>query len=246
MPIPPALAGSSTAAPAAPTVRFETLELGTATGEVARIELMRPVSGEAIATELVRDYRVRMRVTGQRVTREAEGVLVTLDGGRPRRLPDNAELKLSELVPAGESLAPGRHVLLAVAVDAKGNILRAAPGERNAPFSLVDFHVGEKTAELPGPSEPRLFCLAPAGTFHGPEALRVRLELLAIGAAPERTLVRVKGEGVDVEQALDIRKPHAVEGLPMGDVEFTAALPRGASARCIVTLNPGPKGERTP
>lgn len=202
-----------------------------------RIEVLRPAFGESIEPGLSRAYPIELDVRSYVLTRDGQGLLVSLNGGRPRRWPVSGRLTLGDLVLANEEVPRGRNVLFAALVDGDGRVLRGAGGNGQSPFFLVDFFVGAPQP-LPASSEPRLFCLGPAGTHYGNTGAPLRLELFPT-AGGTAARVHVVAPGVDFTANLDPRKPYVIEGLPAGDVRILAEL--GSStppARCVATLNP--------
>jgi hypothetical protein len=210
-----------------------------------RLEIRRPTFGEVIPRAEVRGYPLELELSGFVPARDGQGVLVALDGERPRRWVPETPLRLSDLLPENESLSPGAHVLLGVLVDAEGRVLRGQGPNGQSPFFVLDFAVGERVT-LPPPQSARVFCLAPAGTFYGKEHEALRLELLTTGSSPGPARLRVEAEsgGVDWASPLEPTRPHVLSGLPLGDVRFAAVLANGSRAVCEATLNPELSGGR--
>ena len=197
------------------------------------MEIVEPRFGDRLAALAISDQAVRLRV--EKIS-AGDRVLVSLDGRRPRVLPEAGVLRLGQLLPEDEIIAEGAHVLVAAAVDRDGLALRArAPGI--AAFSIVDFAVGEHPAAPSAKVLPRLFCLAPSGTFHGAEADRLVLSLLVVGPAKAKLPLSIAGAGVEFSSAVDPALPHAISGLPSGDLRFSVSLSATERAECVATLN---------
>lgn len=203
-----------------------------------RIEIRRPAFGESIEPGLSGAYPIELDVRSYVLTREGQGLLVSLNGGRPRRWPASGRLALGDLVPATEEVPRGRNVLFAALVDGEGRVLRGAGANGQSPFFVVDFFIGVPQA-LPASAEPRLFCLAPVGTHYGNPGDALRLELFATAAATAAT-VHVTAPGLAFSTRVDPQRPYTIRGLPAGDVRVVAELGSAAAApaRCVATLNP--------
>ncbi|HLV68052.1 MAG TPA: hypothetical protein VKY73_19675 [Polyangiaceae bacterium] len=238
-PEPPASVGvPPEPSPVPPTLslRVEPLDPPRAPSPGPRVEIVQPASGEKLETLGAARYEVR--VASSELPEGAE-VRIALDGQRPRRVPEGGKLALADLQPPGVPLAPGSHTVLAVVVDGSGLAYRGANDER-PPFALTEFVVGERKGAPLAASTPRLWCLAPSGTHYGEETERLVVDLFPVGPLSTDTLpVRVVADSGTAELRLDPRRPHALGGLPGGDVRVVAGgdgtLPR---AECVTTLNP--------
>lgn len=202
-----------------------------------RIEVRRPAFGEIVEPGLAGAYPIELDVRSYVLTRAGQGLIVSLNGGRPKRWSADSAMKLGDLVPDAQELARGPNVLFAAFVDGEGRVLRGAGANGQAPFFIVDFFIGPHE-ELPSVAESRLFCLAPVGTHYGRLGDPVRLELFPTGASTTAR-VRFVARGLDFTTSLDPRIPHLVHGLPPGDLEvFATSAAGGSPARCVATLNP--------
>lgn len=203
-----------------------------------RLELLRPTLGEVIATADAGTYQLEIEVSGFEITAEGPGLLVSLDGGRPRRWPKEGTLDLADLVSELERVEPGSHVLFGALVDSAGRVLRGEAGRGSARFFVADFSVGPPKP-LPLPQTDRLFCVTPFGTFYGSEAEAVRLELFPTGRQSGLAAVRIEvPSALDWSAEVDVTKPYLIRGLPPGDVRISATTREGARANCELTLNP--------
>lgn len=234
----PALVSSAKAqsAPAAPPLAGVRLEPDAAPATVdpkLELEFTSPVFGEILPELGIRAHEVR--VTSAALP-AGHALWVAFDGLRPIPARAGGVVRLGELVPEDRPIAIGPHSLLAVVADADGRLVRRSDGK--PVFSLSDFYIGERRGSLPGPAAARLFCLGPAGTFHGASTERPRVQLLALGAVPRPVPLRFEASAGAFETRVDPDQPVRVVGLPAGDVRLRVGSPGGPEAECVATLNP--------
>lgn len=208
-----------------------------------RIEIEKPAFGDALDPRLAELYEVAVRAVDLAAT---DSVLVSLDGRRARRVVPERKLRLRDLYSEDQSLAPGAHFLLAVAVNADGRWLPAAGAAGPRALALVEFSVGERGAASPPARAPELFCLSPAGTHYLAPGARVLLQVLALRPERRSAPLRVRGVGLDVSGEVQLGQAYEVGGLPLGDVSFTAGEASGPHAECVITINPEPSPRQAP
>lgn len=204
------------------------------------VEIVEPAFGDLLDARLSRRTALKLRVENTALTPDGEGVLVALDGKRPRRWLTERGLTLGDLLPADAELDAGMHVLLAVAIGADGRSLRAEQAAKK-PFSLVSFFVGARPATPFNATPPSLFCLNPAGTFYTKPEEPLVFDVLAFGVQKPPTRVRVRAEGFSFELPFDAARAYALHGLPRGDVWLSVGDAPGPTSECVVTLNPAPE-----
>lgn len=241
----PASAGNAQqAATKPPPFTLVELEPVSLPAVLPRLEVLEPAFGDTLDPRFALRQRVRVRVEGTPLSADAEGVVVSLDGGRPRRVLADRELTLADLVLPGQTLAEGPHVLLAVALGPDGRVLRAPAPAPARPLSTVGFFVGPRTRD-PGAATRNLFCLGPTGTVYAKPGAPLTFEVLATGWEPEALRVSVRAQGAEADLSFDPRRSYAVHGLPLGDVHFVVGAAPGPRAECVVTVNAEPEA-RTP
>ena len=203
-----------------------------------RVEIVEPAAGAVIATELTRGSPVKLRLENAVLTAEREGVLVALDGARPRRFVEGRALTLGDLVPRAAELSPGRHTLLAVAVGADGRALRVDDATKKT-FSLVTFFVGERPSSPSDTTFGSVFCLSPVGTFYSKPDESLVLDVLSFGFEKPPSVLLVQMPDYGFRLPFDSTRAYAIRGLPRGDIWLSVdALP---SSTCALTLNPPPE-----
>lgn len=209
-------------------------------GLAPSVEIVQPAPGAVLAPDLAPSTLLKLRVENAALTSDGEGVLVALDGQRPRRVLIGRPLTLAELLPFGASLKAGPHALLAVAVDAQGRTLRAVPGADKA-VSVLTFFVGTPPApqgSTPTSTPRSVFCLSPVGTAYINPGDALVFEVLAFGGA-EPSRVRVRTRHFDFELPFDAKRAFALRGLPPGDARLSVG--GEPSSECVVTLNAAPE-----
>jgi hypothetical protein len=200
------------------------------------VEILQPSFGDTVEARFALKQPVRVRADAAWLTAEAEGVLVSLDGGRPRRVLADSAFTLGDLLPLQQALPEGAHVLLAVAVSADGRAIRVSKDAPRQPLALVQFFVGPRKGDLPSP-ERALFCLSPVGTHYLKPEQAVPLEVLPFGWLPNTVSLRVRSGSGDFVGFIDPGRAYAVRGLPVGDVTFSVGAEPGPRAECVVTVN---------
>lgn len=195
------------------------------------VQILRPRADEQVPGSAAKRFSVEVRI--EHGDRE-HPVLLALDGGRPRVLEASGTLPLSDLLSPDLSFPVGPHRLLAVATDASGLALRAAPES----FSSVSFFVGDadRGAASTPPSE--LFCLSPVGTHYGTDAKELILDVFPV--SPLKMPLTLFIEGPEVQQTLFFDPDHAyrVAGLSGGDHRFRVQGAGRVLCECVTTLNP--------
>lgn len=219
-------------------VRLEALAEAPLPSPLPHVEIVEPAFGDVLDARLARHSSVRVRAEGVALGAEREGVLVSLDGKRPRRWLEGRALSLGDLLADDEDLAVGAHALLAVALAADGRALRGQTPQGKRALSQVSFFVGARPqapTEFPAPS---LFCLSPTGTSYDKAGAPLLLDVLAFGAAKPSVRLRVRTRQHAFELPFDVDRAYSLSGLPFGDVWLTLGDAPGPSAQCVITLNP--------
>lgn len=240
-PAPPPPSSQATAsALAAPPITLVPLEAPAVPASLPHLEVLQPAFGDTLDPRFARRQPIQIRAETDWLTADAQGVLVSLDGGRPRRvLPDSA-LVLGDLLPADQELTVGPHVLLLLAVAADGRAIRTAAGAPIRPVATVGFFVGPRTGDPQGPASPQLYCLSPTGTHYVRPGAALNFEVVALGFEPKTLALNVRGDGLDFSTSFEPNRSYAVYGLPVGDVLLSAGGTPGPRATCVATVNPEP------
>jgi len=193
------------------------------------VELLAPFAGTVIPASAAASSRVRVAVTGSSFAAAGGRVAVTLDGDVPRILGEMpAEIPLGDLPSDGRPVGPGRHRLIAVAVDAGGIAYRVPPRASRGPVAVVDFFVGERGA-LP-PDAPFIVVLSPPAD--GATAVdAILIDCVAVGASlatgEARLVIEITGPSDRWRAELGDDAPRRLRGLHPGEHALELALVTG-------------------
>lgn len=208
----------------------------------AHVDIKFPIAEQVLSPAKVDKYVVRVTIEHWKTGTDGEGVEISLDGGRPRRL-TGGTIPLRDLVTAGQELSPGAHFLSAAAIRSDGTIARAPKPTSLAPWALIRFWVGARgEREDPGP---KVIVLQPQGTYNGEASANgAFVDCLPFYAAVGRDAelrVRVRGAGRKGERVLSSWQPLALRELPSGDFTVECALVKGdaviAQDQATITVN---------
>lgn len=208
----------------APPPELIALEPSFAPTQDLNLEIKFPTLGQRIPSAKASKYKVRLQLDG---APRGSRVEVRLDDNQPRVVDPSQPLVLSSLVDEDQELAPGEHLLFAVALGDTKQPLTPRPEWSRGPVTAVRF--GIDTSEVTPSSAPVARVLSPRGTFNGEaSAASARIELsvspaLGRGSA-QRAKLLIKGRGVLVERELSALTPFALKGLQSGDYRVELEL----------------------
>lgn len=217
-------------------VRLTPLPPGTPPRVWPHVEILEPAFGDHLDLRLAAHQALGIRAEGVLLGVEGEGVLVALDGFRARRLLAGETLRLGDLLPVDQALAEGSHAVLAVALGPDGRAVRGVSPTGQRALSLVEFSVGENSAQISGAS--RLFCLSPAGTRYEKPDVPLLLDVLAFGPHEKALGLVVESRGRRQSYSVDPELAYSLSGLALGDASFELSSGSGPRSTCRVTLNP--------
>lgn len=195
----------------------------------ADVEIRFPFAEQVIPAAKARTYRVKLAVEG-----DPAAIQLVLDGhpGRPLR---ERTVELGALVPEGEALAEGDHLLIAFAVDERGIALRAAPGAIRGAATAVHFWVGRRGTPRLSALDPAVAYSLPRGTLNGDAAADGAVVDFVTLNVTERHALTVLLRGPDGRAETRVtatgREPLSIVGLQSGDWDVELALVDEAGAR---------------
>jgi hypothetical protein len=243
--VPPVASSAKPSSPvAASKIQLTPLDAPPLPAALPRFEVLQPSFGDTLDPRFAVKQPVRIRAEASVLSADAEGVVVSLDGGRPRRLLPDSALVLGDLLAEGQRLVEGPHALLVLAVAADGRALRVPEGSALRPLTVIGFFVGARSGDPPSPSTTQLFCQSPVGTHYLKPDGSLVFELLPLGVHSERVRLHVQASGAELDTVVDPNRSYSVRGLPVGDVRFSAGEAPGPRAECVATVNLEPV-ERT-
>ncbi|MEB2311027.1 MAG: hypothetical protein OZ921_05285 [Sorangiineae bacterium] len=235
-PAPPArLVAVATAAPSrgsAPSQPTLTpLEPEEAPAPGPHVEIAFPFAEQRLRPEKAASSRIRLKLERWR----ADGVRLALDDFAPRRLSElSRPVTLGALLPDGVSLAPGEHLLVAVAVGEDGRAVAHRSGSSLEPFAAVKFWVGPRREAAIDMSQLMVSLSEPSGLAASPGDDTLRFDLTVLNAyrlpAAPRVRVSVEGGGAALTAIVGGAGAFALRGLQGGEYQLSATLVDAAGA----------------
>ncbi len=229
----------------APVVHVEPVQNSTALrAEVlespvspATLSFVAPQLGEHVPLTEPRSYRVQL--LGQGLGPDVIALELSLDSGRPRRLPlSRLNITLAELLSEDAALGAGSHWLFAAPVLASGLVPRATSGGARAARARR-FFVGTAVDEAQGPSG-AVWLRRPDGSYNGRKgAESVMFEAFVFSATgdplEEPTTITLRSPKVSGE--LRFASPFMVHQVPSGVYEVSTSARAAPANTTYFTVN---------
>jgi hypothetical protein len=211
--------------PALPEVAFGPQTASDQPKKLPKVTISAPTAEQSIAKEKAKDFDVKLNVKDWETAPGSSHVHLILDNKPYKPIYDPKKpVKLSELVPAGEELAEGEHLLVAFPSRMNHESVKA-PGA----LASVHFWVGKKGKSEWKAKDAFLIYSRPKGTYNASKADHVIVDwYLAnaeLGDGKDSLKATVKGPGLDEGgRSLTIKewKPYVLENLRNG--EYTISL----------------------
>lgn len=220
------------------------------------VEVKFPLAGKRIGPEKAPGYVIRVKTESWS---NELGLMYLLDDFAPRVFKSPAErVTLGQLVPEDAELSPGEHHLFVAAVDPNQGSVRLPEPKSLAPFSDVEFWIGDAKDNPPTPSTaPRVVCLSPSGTYNGSAGEHILVDYRVLGLRGSERDVEVEvsrlSPGNKARGRLRVRSGQLVtiEDLQSGDYVVTVRLldtdgnavtsPDGVKSRTITVNRDAPE-----
>jgi hypothetical protein len=196
-----------------------------------------PELGERLMLAEPRSYRVH--VVSNAVGPDAIGLEVSLDAGRPRRLPlAEPTITLGELLSEDAELGAGAHWLFAAPALPSGLVPRAASG---APLAAKArrFFIGKTADEAAGASG-AVWLRRPDGSYNGlKNSESVVFEALVFSAlgVPIDSPCAISLRSSTVSGQLLLASPFVLHEVPSGVYEVNASAPAAGTSTTHFTVN---------
>jgi len=176
-----------------------------------------PELGQHLSLAEARELRVQFeRYSGGA---EIVGLDVSLDGGRPRRLPLSVpSVALAELLSEDATLEAGSHWLFAALVSASGLVPHAASGGARV-AKARRFFVGQVAEEAAGPSG-AVWLRKPEGTYNG--------EKNSSSLLFDAYVFSALGEPLEAARTITLRSPQVAGRLQLTSPFTLLEVPSGA------------------
>jgi hypothetical protein len=229
-----------------PELALEVSPMSTpAPNPMPSVKIQRPRADERLTPERAANFPIELSVEHW----PAQDVELVLDGFRARRLSTlETPARVGSLVPADGLLAPGEHVLVAIAVRPDGRTVKPSGTASPKPYAVARFSIGPPTSRAIDLTEPRILYSEPRGTYNGARAaggafIDFYLLNAAVGPGHASVECHVTHAGAQATFTLNTWQAFALHGLENGD--YTIALdlrgpdgkpPPGSSARVERTI----------
>lgn len=192
-----------------------------------KVTLKSPGAEQSIAADKAKDFDVKVDVKDWDTQLGGPHVHLILDNKPYKPVYDpKTPVKLGELVPAGESIAEGEHLIVAFPSRMNHESVKA-PGA----LAMVHFWVGKKGKSDWKAKDPMLVYSRPKGTYNASKADHVLVDwYLAnaeLGEGKFSVKANVSGPGIEGDgRSLKITewKPYVLENLRNGDYKIALEL----------------------
>jgi len=231
-PAPPPAPPSEAPPPAAEKPALPDIAFGPATPsdtpkKLPKVSLRSPTPEQQIAPEKAKDFDVKVDVRDWETQTGGPHIHLILDNKPYKPVYDpKAPVKLSDLVPAGDSIPEGEHLLVAFPSRMNHESVKG-----KGALAMVHFWVGKKGKSEWKAKDPLLIYSRPKGTYNASKADHVLLDwYLAnaeLGDGKFSIKASVAGPGLEGEgRSVKITewKPYALDNLRNGDYKLSMEL----------------------
>jgi len=210
-----------------PDVAFGPTTASDTPKKMPKVTIRSPGAEQAIAADKAKDFDVKIDVKDWETLTGGPHVHLILDNKPYKPVYDpKTPVKLSELVPAGDSIAEGEHLLVAFPSRMNHESVKG-----QGALATVHFWVGKKGKAEWKPKDPMFIYSRPKGTYNASKADHVLVDwYLAnaeLGDGKFSIKATVSGPGIDGDgRTLKITewKPYALENLRNGDYKISMEL----------------------
>ena len=210
-----------------PDVAFGPTTASDTPKKMPKVTIRSPGAEQAIAADKAKDFDVKIDVKDWETLTGGPHVHLILDNKPYKPVYDpKTPVKLSELVPAGDSIAEGEHLLVAFPSRMNHESVKG-----QGALATVHFWVGKKGKSEWKPKDPMFIYSRPKGTYNASKADHVLVDwYLAnaeLGDGKFSIKASVSGPGIDGDgRTLKITewKPYALENLRNGDYKISMEL----------------------
>jgi hypothetical protein len=195
--------------------------------KLPKVTLKSPGAEQVVAGDKAKDFDVKVDVKDWDTQLGGPHVHLILDNKPYKPVYDpKTPMKLGDLVPAGESVAEGEHIIVAFPSRMNHESVKG-----QGALATVHFWVGKKGKSDWKPKEPMLIYSRPKGTYNASKADHVLVDwYLAnaeLGDGKFSIKANVSGPGIEGDgRSLKITewKPYALENLRNGDYKIALEL----------------------
>jgi hypothetical protein len=213
--------------PTLPEVAFGPATPSDAPKKAPKVAIKTPTPEQSVAPDKAKDFEVKIDVKDWPTELGGPHVHLILDNKPYKPIYDpKVATKLSELMPGGDAIAEGEHLLIAFPSRMNHESVKA-PGA----LAMVHFWVGKKGKSDWKAKDPMLIYSRPKGAYNASKADHVLVDWylanVELGDAKYSIKANVNGPGVEGDgRSLKITewKPYALDNLRNGDYKISLEL----------------------
>ena len=224
---PPATPPPAAEKPALPDVAFGPATPSDTPKKLPKVTIKSPTAEQSIAADKAKDFDVKIDVKDWETQTGGPHVHLILDNKPYKPVYDaKGSVKLGDLVPAGDSIAEGEHLIVAFPSRMNHESVKG-----QGALAMVHFWVGKKGKSEMKAKDPMFIFSRPKGTYNASKADHVLVDwYLAnaeLGDGKFSIKANVSGPGIDGDgRSLKITewKPYALDNLRNGDYKIAMEL----------------------
>jgi hypothetical protein len=213
--------------PAMPDVAFGPATPSDAPKKMPKVTIASPGADQSIAADKAKDFDVKINVKDWETQTGGPHVHLILDNKPYKPVYDpKAAVKMGDLVPAGETIAEGEHLIVAFPSRMNHESVKG-----QGALAMVHFWVGKKGKSEWKPKEPMLVYSRPKGTYNASKADHVLVDWYLANAELGESKFSIKANVSGPDLGADGRtvkitewKPYALDNLRNGDYKISLEL----------------------
>ncbi len=212
--------------PALPDIAFGPATASDAPKKMPKVTIKSPAAEQSVAADKAKDFDVKIDVKDWDTQLGGPHVHLILDNKPYKPVYDpKTPVKLGDLVPSGDSIAEGEHLIVAFPSRMNHESVKG-----QGALAMVHFWVGKKGKSEWKAKEPMLVYSRPKGTYNGSKADHVLVDwYLAnaeLGDGKMSIKASVSGKDIDGDRTLKITewKPYALENLRSAEYKISLEL----------------------
>jgi hypothetical protein len=226
-PPPPPPAETKPEKPAMPDIAFGPTTASDAPKKLPKVTIASPTAEQSIAADKAKDFDVKINVKDWETQTGGPHVHLILDNKPYKPVYDaKGAVKLGDLVPAGETVAEGEHLIVAFPSRMNHESVKG-----QGALAMVHFWVGKKGKSDWKAKDPMLVFSRPKGTYNASKADHVLVDWYLANAELGDGKYSIKATVTGPDLGTDGRtmkitewKPYALENLRNGDYKISMEL----------------------
>jgi hypothetical protein len=210
-----------------PDVAFGPTTPSDAPKKLPKVTITSPGAEQSIAADKAKDFDVKLNVKDWETQTGGPHVHLILDNKPYKPVYDaKAAVKLGDLVPAGETVAEGEHLIVAFPSRMNHESVKG-----QGALAMVHFWVGKKGKAEFKPKDPMLVYSRPKGTYNASKADHVLVDWYLANAELGEGKFSIKANVTGPDLGADGRsakitewKPYALDNLRNGEYKISLEL----------------------